>query len=135
MIRAAAIRAGLIALALAPSLAEAMDAAGFEAMTAGRTLHFTREGLPFGSEQFLPGRRTLWRFEGDQCQAGRWWPEGDGVCFSYDRDPTPICWDFRAEGDGHVAELLEGGLATGFTLRLDRIETAPLPCPGPEVGS
>lgn len=43
------IRAGLIALALAPSLAQAMDAAGFEAMTAGRTLHFTREGLPFGS--------------------------------------------------------------------------------------
>lgn len=121
-------------LLLAPAAA-AMDAAAFEALTAGRTLHFALDGQPFGAEQFLPGRRTIWRFQGDLCQPGRWWTEGAAICFSYDGDPTPICWDFRNEGGGPVAEMLEEGAPSGFRLTLDRVETAPLPCPGPEVGS
>lgn len=134
MIRAV-IRAAVLALTLAPPAAAAMDAAAFEALTAGRTLHFSLDGAPFGSEQFLPGRRTIWRFRDDLCQAGRWWTEGAAICFAYDAEPAPICWSFDAAAEGHVAELLEGGLATGFRLTLDRIDTAPLPCPGPEVGS
>lgn len=120
---------------LAPVLCAAMDATAFEALTAGRTLHFSRDGRPFGAEQFLPGRRTIWRFEGDLCQYGRWWPEGAAICFAYEADPSPICWDFRNQGGGPVAEMLEEGAPSGFRLTLDRVETAPLPCLGPEVGS
>lgn len=125
----------LVALALPPRAAVAMEAAAFEAMTAGRTLHFSLDGAPFGAEQFLPGRRTIWRFEGGLCRPGRWWTDGAAVCFAYDSDPEPICWDFRNEGGGPVAELLEDGAPSGFALRLERIETASLPCLGPEVGS
>ncbi len=56
-------------------------------------------------------------------------------CFVYDADPRPICWLFRSEGENFSAHLVENGAETGFSLELSAIDSAPLPCPGPEVGS
>jgi hypothetical protein len=111
----------------------------FERLAEGRTLHFTLNGQPFGAEQFFPGRRTLWRYAEDGCQRGIWRAEGETICFVYETLDEPICWRFLQDGGSHVAALVESapepGLATGFRLQLDRIDAAPLACPGPEVGS
>jgi len=114
---------------------ELVTAEAFEAMSAGRTLHFSRDGAPFGAEQFFAGRRSLWRFSDGACEAGRWWAEHERICFAYDSDPAPICWLFRHDGPRFVAELVDDGAEGGLTLELDRIAAEPLPCPGPGVGS
>lgn len=130
------IRALAVLALAAPAAAEVVPPAAFGVEVEGRTLHFTRDGMPFGAEQFLPGRRTLWRFADGICAPGRWWEmDGDAICFEYDALEGPICWRMRREGEAFSAHLLEGGVETGFRLDLDRIETAPLDCPGPDVGS
>ena len=71
-----------------------MTPQAFEAASAGRTLHFSHLGQPFGSEQYLSGRRVLWRFADGGCQQGRWWDEGDQICFAYENGDGPQCWRF-----------------------------------------
>ncbi len=132
------LAASLVFLALnaAPALAaELVPHEAFQAMAEGRTLHFTLGGAPFGSEQFFPGRRSLWRFADGRCAPGRWEAQGPEICFVYDADPTPICWLFRRAGAAFAAHLLDGGAETGFSLELERVAEEPLPCLGPRVGS
>jgi hypothetical protein len=126
----------LVAALAAPAAGETpMTPEAFEALAEGRTLHFSLDGAPFGAEQFLPGRRTLWRFADETCEPGRWRAEGAAICFEYVSEPGPICWRVLQGVPGLTAALLEGGAETGFRLQLDRIDPAPLPCPGPRVGS
>jgi hypothetical protein len=124
----------LLAVLAAPAAAQPMTPQAFEAFSAGRTLHFTLNGVPFGAEQYFPGRRSVWRFDDGTCQDGRWWAEGERICFSYEGGP-PQCWRFREAEGGLAAVLVEGGLATGFELALGRVDDAPLACPGPRVGT
>lgn len=107
-----------------------MTAEAFEGFAEGRTLYFTRDGQPFGAEQYFPGRRSLWRFAGGGCETGRWWGEGPRICFRYD-DGEPQCWHFRGAPDSFTAESVDSGL----TLRFSHADERPLDCPGPDVGS
>jgi hypothetical protein len=127
----------LVLLALAaPARAETpVGPDAFEGMAEGRTMYFTLDGAPFGAEQFLSGRRTLWRFAQNDCEPGRWHGAAEAICFVYDSLDGPICWRFLQTDDGFVAALIEHGTETGFRLDLDRIDSQPLPCPGPQVGS
>jgi hypothetical protein len=125
--------AAWLMLAAAPTGAEAIGADAFGALAEGRTLRFTLNGAPFGAEQYFGGRRTLWRFEGGECLEGRWWAEGELICFSYDGPAQ--CWRFLERPSGFAAELVDGGAGPGFVLELSGIDTAPLDCAGPYVGS
>jgi hypothetical protein len=129
----------LLALAalLAPLAAAAQTVAPreFEALAEGHTLHFTLGGAPFGAEQYFAGRRSLWRFADGSCEAGRWWEEGDRVCFRYDAGAEVQCWLFRREAGGFAASLVENGAETGFVLELSHSDRAPLDCPGPDTGT
>ncbi len=134
----AALRLALVLLALAAPVAEAqsrLSPEAFDALATGRSLHFTLNGEPFGAEQFFAGRRSLWRYSDNVCQQGEWRGEGDAICFDYAGEPAPICWHFIETDGRHAAVLLENGVETGFRLDLDRIDTEPLPCPGPRIGS
>lgn len=132
----AALAAALAAPLATPAAAETLvPPEAFEVMAEGRTLHFTLDGLPFGSEQFLPGRRTIWRFADAECEYGVWRAEGDRICFSYRSIQGPVCWRFLQAADGFLAAQVEGDAETGLRLRMSGIETAPLACPGPRVGS
>ena len=99
----------LLALVLsgAAPRAQPVPADEFEAFSAGRTLYFTRDGQPFGAERFLPGRRTLWRFDGGPCLDGAWHAEGDRICFAYADDPGAQCWRFLRDGARLRAVLVE----------------------------
>ena len=107
-----------------------MTAEAFERFAEGRTLHFSRDGRPFGAEQYFPGRRSLWRFDGGGCEEGVWWGEGPLICFRY-RDGEPQCWRFRGSPGAFEAESVDAG----FTVRFSHADERPLDCPGPKVGS
>ena len=131
-----ALRPAILALLLAaPAAGEPMTADAFQALAEGHVLHFTYQGAPFGAEQYFPGRRSLWRYADGTCAAGVWWPEAGGICFRYEMRGDTQCWRFDDRPDGFAAELVEGGAGTGFVLELNRRDDAPLPCPGPRVGS
>ncbi|WP_299132737.1 hypothetical protein [uncultured Amaricoccus sp.] len=127
----------LLALVLsgAAPRAQPVPADEFEAFSAGRTLYFTRDGQPFGAERFLPGRRTLWRFDGGPCLDGAWHAEGDRICFAYADDPGAQCWRFLRDGARLRAVLVEQGVETGFSLDFSHADKAPLDCPAPDVGA
>jgi hypothetical protein len=130
-----ALNAALI-LTAAPATAQTkLSPEAFEALSEGRTLHFSLDGLPFGSEQFFTGRRSLWRTPDGQCEAGVWRSEGDVICFEYDGTPEPQCWLFLQEGSDLRAERVEDGAPAGPAVDLSFIDNTPLPCPGPLVGS
>jgi ABC-type amino acid transport substrate-binding protein len=126
----------LALLAATPAGAQApLDAAGFTALAEGRTLRFTLEGRPYGAEQFLAGRRSLWQDATGACAEGRWWPEGDAICFAYENRPEAQCWRFLPHAGGLAAQQVAAGVPTGFAVDLADTDDRPLACPGPKVGS
>jgi hypothetical protein len=125
----------LLLLGTTAAAEEALTPQSFEARSEGRTLHFTLQGLPFGAEQYFPGRRVLWRFSDGRCQQGRWWDEGTRICFAYEKDDGTQCWTFHPRPGGFAAALVENGAETGFVLELAGSDRTPLDCPGPYVGS
>ena len=132
--RTIAHAAAIAAFGAAPALAEPpLDAAGFEALVTGQTLRFSAYGQSYGAEQYLPGREVLWAFEGSACRRGRWYEAAAGeICFTYEHDPKPQCWNFFDRGGKLGATFLGPPPAT----ELEEASRSPQPldCPGPEVG-
>lgn len=126
----------LLALLAGAAHAAPLDPSTFEAMATGHTLRFTRDGQPFGAEQYFSGRRSLWRYVDGTCAEGVWWPEGENVCFSYGAEAGRECWAFESGPTGVSVRLVEGsGGEPGLTLDLAGTDTTPLDCPGPDVGT
>ena len=126
----------LIAFAL-PALAQSpMTGAEFDAYTRGKTLTYLESGVPYGTEQYLPGQQVIWAFDGSECLKGRWSePEAGLICFDYEKavPSGPQCWRFFETGRGLRAEF--AGETEGPDLYETRHSNAPLFCPGPDVGS
>lgn len=131
------MRASALALALAllplPALAlTAMTAEEFERYATGRTLSFALGGVPYGAEQYLPGRRVRWAFTGEECRDGIWYEDRGLICFVYTDDPEPQCWTFYRTPDG-VAARYENDPEATMLIEVGR-SPEPLACPGPDVG-
>lgn len=109
-----------------------MTAQEFEAYTLGKTFSYGSVGAPYGREQYLPNRRVRWAFEGGDCQAGEWYEEGGLICFTYDTEPTPHCWSFQRTASGLIARF-ENDPAISELYEVEQ-SSAPLACPGPDVG-
>ena len=122
-------------LAAAPAAAErVVTVEEFEAMVTGKTLRFDRHGAPFGAEQYFEDKRVIWAFEGGECQRGIWFGNGDGqICFVYDSDPTPQCWDFIETPTGDFHARAEG-TPPSDDLITRRIGEDDLHCPLPDLG-
>ncbi len=127
----------LIALACLAALPlaaeEQLDAESFERYTIGRTLSFSAEGVPYGVEQYLPGRRVLWAFLGDTCQEGIWYEREGMICFVYDANPVEQCWSFYQSETG-LRAVFEGPDGPGTELYEVERSNKPLICEGPGVG-
>lgn len=122
-------------LLIAPPLAAAdgpLSAPEFEALSTHRTLGYALGGEVYGAEQYLPGRRVLWAFRGQECRKGHWYEEAGQICFVYDHDPAPQCWTYFRDGTGLRA------LFAGDPPGAEAATVAELPdavvCPGPDVG-
>jgi hypothetical protein len=128
------LRALLLLLTLAsPALAETpLSAEAFERYVTGKTLTYAEGGIAYGAEEYLPGRRVRWAFEGDICREGYWYDENGVICFVYEHDPTPQCWTFLEGPRGLIArfEAPAGGRELYEASQSDE----PLFCPGPDVG-
>lgn len=109
-----------------------MTAAEFDAYATGKTLSYAQDGVVWGSEQYLPGRKVVWAFTEDDCQYGRWFEDRGNICFLYDYDPEAQCWKFFREASGLRAIFM--GADGGTSLSEVAQSTKPLNCPGPDVG-
>lgn len=133
--RPAALLATLLALPGLPAFGledtTPMTGAEFERYTTGKTLTFAVGGVPYGVEQYLPGRRVVWAFLGEACRDGSWFDAGPQICFVYDDEPGRLhCWEFHRTDDGLVARI-DGG---SELVEVDQSDQ-PMFCPGPDVGA
>ncbi len=129
--RALFLALGIVA---APAMAETpMGAEAFERYTTGRTLTFSSRGVPYGIEQYLPDRRVIWSFIGQECRRGSWYAMDDQICFTYEHDPTPQCWTFYAGSDGLRARFEDGRPEPTELVEVEQ-SPEPLRCAGPDVG-
>lgn len=113
-----------------------LSGAEFEAYALGKTLTYSDGGTIWGQEQYLPGHRVIWAFNGADCQFGTWderpGPDGPMVCFTYDDAPGDVnCWQFFRGARGLVAQFIGGDAALSELEQTD----APMQCQGPEVGA
>ncbi len=105
----------------------------FEAYTNGKTMYFSNGGRVFGAEQYLPGRRVLWSFLDGTCNDGSWFSQNEQICFHYDSENEPQCWDVIL-GEHGLTVTFSG---QGSSLELKEIPglSDPLDCPGPLIGT
>ncbi len=126
----------LFPLLLAAASAEAADApmsaAEFDAYATGKTLTYALGGEVYGAEQYLPGRRVVWAFKGEECRNGVWYEEAGQICFVYEQDSTPQCWRFLNSPGGLRARF--SGDPEGAELAAVQESQQPLICAGPDVG-
>jgi hypothetical protein len=128
------MRAAALCLFASAAVAETpMSAAEFEAWSTGRTLDYWVDGAFWGSEMHLSGRRTLDADAEGPCVAGRWFPEGDAICFVYDGSDATHCWRFWREGDRVLTLPVEADPAAEAPIEVT-LAPEPLACPGPDVG-
>jgi hypothetical protein len=120
-------------LAATPALAETpLNATEFDAATVNSTITYDYGNGIFGTEEYLPGRKVRWAFEGDLCIYGTWYQQGDEICFDYENDVTPACWLYFLEnGKIRGRYMGEGG---GWEILESSRDGGPLPCAGPDVG-
>ncbi|MFZ3580799.1 hypothetical protein ACOI1H_01335 [Loktanella sp. DJP18] len=124
------IRSLALALMIAPAAAaQTLDAAGFNAYVAGKTLTFALpDGTTFGTEAYGTDRSVLWSTTPGSCQQGQWFERDGLICFTYTTDPAPKCWTVTRTDRGLRAE------STGGTVLFEATEAPqPLVCPGPEL--
>ena len=107
--------AALLALAASQSQGQTpLDAAGFEAYATGKTLYYGAPDAPYGAEQYLPGRRVIWSFAGDECQRGYWYDSAGQICFVYENEPGTQCWRFEQTSSGLRAFFMQYLLQMGL---------------------
>lgn len=123
----------LVAGPLAAASQAKLTAEEFEAYTTGKVLTYGVAGEPYGIEQYLPGRKVIWAFVGDECRTGSWYEQGDLICFLYeDRIDDPQCWSFFLGADGLSAQF--DGDESGSKLVEVQQSSGPMSCPGPDLG-
>jgi hypothetical protein len=121
-------------LAASPAFAEApLTAEAFDALTQGRTMTWAEYGTVYGVEQYLPGRRVRWTVLGEDCTAGHWYTEGAAICFQYENDPAPDCWEITRSGTDLFARHTTNPPDTQPVVVRETTEA--LACFGPRVGA
>ncbi|MES2914754.1 MAG: hypothetical protein V4753_06510 [Pseudomonadota bacterium] len=129
------MRVLILSLILASTQAHAqtpLNADEFDAATVGETLTYDYGGGVFGTEEYLEDRRVRWAFEGELCIYGVWYQKGDQICFEYENDPSPACWQYFLE-DGKIRGIYMGA-GGGWEIIESSRDGGPLPCAGPDLG-
>jgi hypothetical protein len=126
------LAATMAALPLGALAEGTLNAEEFEAHVTGKTLTYDYGAGVLGIEQYLPGRKVRWAFEGDICVNGIWYQQEDQICFVYENDGVAQCWEFYKEGDV-ISGTYMGDAAGTFIMEISKTPN-PLSCAGPEVG-
>lgn len=124
------------AIGVLPARAEEpVSPSEFREYAEGWTLHFEKDGEPFGTEKFESGGRTLWRFRDGTCAPGVWRPHGAQVCFFYGGDSEVLCWRVLRDERGILVRLLGEGEDAGMELRITGRDNAEPICGEPGRGA
>lgn len=110
-----------------------LDAAGFDARTQGKTITYSAGGVPYGTEQYLPGHRVIWAFTAEDCRAGTWFQQGEEICFDYGDESGLQCWQFFDTPAGLSARFAGSPESDPLVSLAETAE--PLACPGPKIGA
>jgi hypothetical protein len=115
-----------------PALAETpMTGAEFETFVTGKTLTFAIGSEPYGVEYYAPDRRVIWSFSEGECVNGTWYDvatnTGTNICFVYENDPDPQCWQVFDVGGKLRADFMN---RPGTTVLYEAYEADPLVCGG-----
>lgn len=121
----------LLSLCATPLVADPLTGAEFDAYATGKTLTFAEDGLPYGAEEYLPGKRVRWAFDQDTCKEGIWYEEDQNICFVYEDGFAPQCWQFFIETD-KLKAVFQG--ESGTELYEAWTSDGPLACMGPHIG-
>jgi hypothetical protein len=125
-----------LVLALSGLPAQAADAPmtieEFDAYATGKTLTYAIGGEIYGAEQYLPGRKVIWAFKGQECRRGFWYEQAGEVCFVYEHEGAPQCWRFFHGPGGLRAQFSSD--PEGAELAAVNESSEPLICAGPDVG-
>ena len=124
--------AALAALAALPALAETMSASEFDSYTRGKTLFYAQNGMAYGAEQYLDGRKVIWSFLDGNCKYGTWYEASGQICFVYEDRVDPQCWTFREGPGGLIARFEDNPAATELYEAQDTGDE--MLCKGPDVG-
>ena len=120
-------------LAASPAVADPLlTAEAFDRLTLGRTMTWSEFGTVYGVEQYLPGRKVRWTALGDDCKTGHWYQDGAAICFRYEDDIEPDCWEITVSGADLIARYTTNPPDAEPVIVADT--TDPLACFGPEVG-
>ena len=124
----------LLYIALVSPLAaqEPMSAEAFETYSQGKTLYFGYDGTAYGAEEYLENRRVRWSFMDGRCKDGKWYQDGELICFVYEDDINPQCWSFYRGSNGLIARF-ENDPDDTTLFEVERSDT-PMICLGPEIG-
>lgn len=137
-LRTAARLAGLAALiatlaGAAPAQETRLSPEEFDALSKGSTWYFTLDGEPYGAEQYLDGRRSIWAFDNGTCQRGVWFSRGGDLCFLYEDSDAPSCWAVVQTPSGLKVRTVERD-APVLELDVARVAREPLACKAPGLG-
>lgn len=118
----------------APAKAETvLTPADFEAFAQGSTVYFSRHGKPYGAEQYLRNRKVIWAFADGTCEFGEWFPDGDRLCFQYEHQSSPLCWNYLQTDAGKVVRVV--GDDPENDLLVAGQDREHLKCAAPNVGA
>lgn len=119
----------VIALILATPVAAETPLTGdeFEALVEGKTLTFATGQDPYGIEYYAPNRRVIWQFLGGECISGEWYEDGSNICFVYENNPEPQCWQVFEDEGKLRADFMN---TPGTTILYEAYESEPLICGG-----
>ncbi len=132
MRRTAALLAALLLAAPGQAADAPVTPDAFEALSVGRTLTYSLGGKVYGTEQYLPGRRVLWAFEGEDCRTGQWYEDEGRICFVYEAGSDAQCWTYFRDAGGLRAQF--AGDPPGAEAAAVAEIPGPMDCPGPQVG-
>lgn len=122
-----------LVLVATPSLADGpMSPDEFDIWSTGKTLAYSVDGQIYGAEAYFPDRRVRDADTGGPCVEGRWYADGDAVCFVYPVFDGVHCWTYWRDGDAVLAKPVNA--PAGDPAQQVTEAEAPLSCPGPEVG-
>ena len=105
----------------------------FEAFSQGKTLYFSQAGQPYGAEQYLPNRQSIWQYADGSCHRGIWFTRKDQICVIYENNPEEQCWNFLDKDGVFAARAIGNPPEADLVVSLQ--DTAPLICLGPEIGA
>jgi hypothetical protein len=105
----------------------------FETYAEGYTLYFSQQGTPYGVEQYLPNRESIWQFADGICKRGIWYTRKEQICFLYEGDSEAQCWHFLKKGETYAARA--EGREPEADLDVIWKDDRPIECLGPDVGT